>query len=63
MALTEVRKQTLLVPILSLSSASNTSLARVRTSPALSDMLNALTNVRFGGKVDIDQPLLTNFGL
>jgi hypothetical protein len=24
-------------------------------------MLNALTNVRFGSKADIDQPLLTNF--
>jgi hypothetical protein len=27
------------------------------------DMLNALTNVRFGGKADSDQPLLTNLDL
>jgi hypothetical protein len=27
------------------------------------DMLNSLTNVRFGGKADIDQPLLTNLDL
>jgi hypothetical protein len=27
------------------------------------DMLNALTNVRFGGKPDIDQLLLTNLDL
>ena len=27
------------------------------------DMLNALTNVAFGGKADIDQPLLTNLDL
>ena len=27
------------------------------------DILNALTNVRFGSKVDIDQPLLTNLDL
>jgi hypothetical protein len=27
------------------------------------DMLNALTNVAFGGKADSDQPLLTNLDL
>ena len=27
------------------------------------DVLNALTNVHFGGKADSDQPLLTNLDL
>jgi hypothetical protein len=27
------------------------------------DILNALTNVRFGGKADSDQPLITNLDL
>jgi hypothetical protein len=29
----------------------------------IADMLNALTNVRFWGKADSDQPLLTNLDL